>query len=208
MAMVVCLFLSYKGVHQLWKCPSHPAALALLLSPHCAAAGPLVLVPICRTDTKVLCKPRSTCSLSLCMIWMAQEMVLEAVDSEYLLSPTTCFCGLWDAEKQMASWKWHSFSGRLSDVVANATHCSGWARWTQSGRECCAPDPCPTLPETLSHVLFPAQHRYLIWSRIHWLRNALDPAVMAWDWWAWEGVGYRSAETWQVARKWKGIKPL
>lgn len=109
MAMVVCLFLSYKGVHQLWKCP-HPAALALLLSPHCAAAGPLVLVPICRTDTKVLCKPRSTCSLSLCMIWMAQEMVLEAGDSEYLLSPTTCFCGLWDAEKQMASWKWHRVS--------------------------------------------------------------------------------------------------
>lgn len=43
---------------------------------------------------------------------------------------------------------------------------------------------CPALPCR-------AQRRCLSWSRIHWLSSALDPAVVAWGWLAWEGVGYR-----------------
>lgn len=45
----------------------------------------------------------------------------------------------------------------------------------------------------------------LIQSRIHWLSS--DPAMPAWDSLAWEGVGYKSGETRQVACRWKGIKP-
>lgn len=52
----------------------------------------------------------------------------------------------------------------------------------------------------------PAQRMCLIQSCIHWLSS--DPAVPAWESLAWEGVGYRSGETWQVACRWKGIKAL
>lgn len=203
-------FISYE------RSPSHPAALALLLSPHCAAAGPPVLAPSWRTDTGVLCKPSSTCSLSLCMVWTAQEMVLEAGDSEHSPAPT---CRVFAVLRHVLLWLvscWkangilkmaQSFSGRLSDMVASAPHCR-WANQMQWCRGCRAPDPCPTLAKTLSHVPCPAQRRCLIRSRIHWLSSALDPAALAWDWLAWEGVGYRSGETWQVAHRWKGIKPL
>lgn len=44
--------------------PSHPAALALLLSPHCGCRTPCLSLS-CRTDTGVLSNFRSTCSLVL-----------------------------------------------------------------------------------------------------------------------------------------------
>lgn len=74
-------FISYE------RGPSQPAALAPLLSPHCAADGPPVLAPSCRTDTREFCKSSSTCSLSLWMVWTAQEMALEAGDSEHSPAP-------------------------------------------------------------------------------------------------------------------------
>lgn len=84
--------------------------LQLLL---CCWTLTMLLQDLLLTGIVVLCKPSSTCSLSQCMVWTAQWMVLEAGDLitdlfppvGSLLFPGMCFCSLWDAEKQMASWK-------------------------------------------------------------------------------------------------------